>query len=226
MIRIMTKIGLFLAVMAFVPLLLIAIQPVQSSHLSAFMFDEDCPAPCFMGIQPGDLGMTQDEAIALLEPHPWVGDILMQAQATPGWEYMDRWLSWTWSGEQPDFIDAAVPGQIGLLQAGPTIRVANIRIQTETSLEDFIAVFGSPQATKFVYDVYSAAPHRFIARLEPQVQILTSVTCPLRQSAIVQQPVQLVYGRAPEILEGVSYLHPDRYFPQYSPAWLAAYPGC
>ncbi len=51
-------------------LLLIRSQPYDDHELRELLLPADCPAPCFMGIQPGVT--TVDEAVKLLEASEWV----------------------------------------------------------------------------------------------------------------------------------------------------------
>ncbi len=87
---------------------------------------------CFMGIYPGITPM--DEAVAILQTHPWVGQTQMQGYTQ---------MYWNWSGSQPDFIDPAIPGMI--IQRGYTA-VSIIRFQTRYPYGAVWLSLGAPQS--------------------------------------------------------------------------------
>ena len=77
--------------------------PPASPLTSLLMPSPGCSGSglCFMGIYPGLT--TIEQAVALLRAHPWVGAVDA---------HLAYQVSWTWSGAQPAFIDASVPGTI------------------------------------------------------------------------------------------------------------------
>jgi hypothetical protein len=77
-------------------LLLLHLHPNDDAQLRAFL-DVDGG---FMGIAQGVT--TRNQALALLEAHPWVGAV----------STTDPYVLWEWSGAQPAFIDASAPGQL------------------------------------------------------------------------------------------------------------------
>ncbi len=79
--------------------------PHDDSDLQALLFSGDCALPCFMGIRPGIT--TVQEAYDLLERHPWVDHVKQHIWFSgPN----NNLFSWTWSGQQPAFINSAAPG--------------------------------------------------------------------------------------------------------------------
>src|SRR5262249_53188186 len=63
---------------------------------------EGCAMPCWLGIQPGMT--TYDQAIEILEAHPWVGRVIAgpPAQATR--------IFFQWNDQAPDFADDDTAG--------------------------------------------------------------------------------------------------------------------
>src|SRR5688572_3629883 len=73
----------------------IHLQPYDDSDVRAFVAPpQDCAAPCFMGIRPGET--TVGEAVDILWAHPWV-DQVREFTSARG----QRTIFWTWSGQQP-----------------------------------------------------------------------------------------------------------------------------
>ncbi len=85
---------------------LIRARPYDDSELHAILVPSDgCALPCFMGIRPGIT--TVQEAYDLLERHPWVDHVKQHIWFSgPN----NNLFSWTWSGQQPAFINSAAPG--------------------------------------------------------------------------------------------------------------------
>lgn len=113
---------------------LIRAQPYDDSDVDLlFAHTEHCTTPCFMGIQPGLT--TTDEAIRLLNAHPWVAAVDVPASRSL------VTVRWEWSGQQPQTIDAAVPGEIRLFSDQ---RVSMIQVSTHVPLERMRLSFGLP----------------------------------------------------------------------------------
>jgi hypothetical protein len=104
MIRFLLKITFPLTVFFLIPLLLIRAQPYEDSELRTFLMPPDgCPAPCFMGIQPGVT--TMEEAIAILQAHEWVSEVSATSYNRLG---INR-VGWRW---KPDVSPLLEPEQI------------------------------------------------------------------------------------------------------------------
>lgn len=88
---------LFICMLA---LWLIRTEPNDDRDLRQLLLPEGCPSPCFMGIRPGFT--TIGEAMPLLRLNAWV------EQATDNGNF----ASWSWSGQQPHFIDVTQPPRI------------------------------------------------------------------------------------------------------------------
>ncbi len=115
--RFYRKIALLNFIIFTVVMLLIRAQPYDDHELRALLMPDDCEMPCFMGIRPGVT--TVDEAVKLLQNNSWVGTIDQNREA--------NYLSWTWNGQQPFFIDAS---QVGGLQSDATYTlVEGVNIQ-------------------------------------------------------------------------------------------------
>ncbi|MBA3869060.1 MAG: hypothetical protein H0X30_07895 [Anaerolineae bacterium] len=105
-------------------LIVIQARPYDDHALREFLLPEGCPAPCFMGIRPGVTTMT--EAERLLNESQWVGKITF-ANST--------YIAWTWSGEQPTWINQTPKGTLSgadntvtALQVGSRIRFGDMQL--------------------------------------------------------------------------------------------------
>lgn len=135
MARVMFKIAF---VMAFVVGLLFAAsmsiihaQPYDDQAIRAFLMPpEDCPAPCWQGIQPG--AMTASDASSLLETQPWVDNVNV---------YVDlNVMAWVWTGEQPTWISSLESGVVSFNLRG----VQTIRLRTTLRFGDVWLALGQP----------------------------------------------------------------------------------
>ena len=104
-----------------ISVLLIHAQPYEDHQLRQLLL-EGCPAPCFMGIRPGVT--SQEEAEKVLNESKWVEKITFVSST---------YISWTWSGQQPDWINQAFDGSLSLyndrvidVQFGTLLRFGNI----------------------------------------------------------------------------------------------------
>ncbi|PJF26632.1 MAG: hypothetical protein CUN53_07105 [Phototrophicales bacterium] len=78
--------------------------------------------PCLMAIRPGVTSIS--EAYAILDAHPWVDTVDL---------YIDlNALAWSWSGEQPAWVDASSSGVVWVYRN----IVQFIRIPTRLTLGD------------------------------------------------------------------------------------------
>ncbi len=108
---------------------LIRAQPYDDAEMRALLTPPDgCPMPCFMGIRPGITRI--DEAINILNTHTWVENYTVHLST-----YGGVFVTWSWSGLQPDYIDRRV---VGGLSTGGTDFVDRIDFSTHVSLGSFI----------------------------------------------------------------------------------------
>lgn len=81
-------------------------QPYDDPDLRTLFDEPECPAPCFMNIQPGITPI--EEAARLLEQHEWVERVephtLMQGSDP---EHVRGWLFWDWSNRAPVWLRAS-----------------------------------------------------------------------------------------------------------------------
>lgn len=94
------------------------------NHQLRELLPDGCPAPCFMGIRPGVTTMT--EAERLLNENKWVGKITFAN---------NTYITWIWSGEQPNWIDQTPKGSLSgtddtvtALQVSSRIRFGDMQL--------------------------------------------------------------------------------------------------
>ena len=102
---------------------------------------------CFMGVYPG--ATTIDQAAGLLSAHPWVAEIDT---------HLTTQITWTWSGVQPAYIDAGVPGSMIMRDYA---HISLIRVKTRYNYGDIWLQLGTPaqgyamrQPEGFLHGVY------------------------------------------------------------------------
>jgi hypothetical protein len=94
---------------------------------------DDCPAPCFMGIRPGVTSL--DQAIYVLEEHEWVGHVNYSDIALP-----DQIIWWDWTETSPLFVDSVIPGRLDI--AGGI--ASRITISLNTTYGDIALISAMP----------------------------------------------------------------------------------
>ncbi len=69
---------------------------------------KDCSAPCFMNVRAGNTDST--EAARLIAKHVWAQPSLFPMRSLN--DMYERFVLWTWSGQQPAGINVHRPGQM------------------------------------------------------------------------------------------------------------------
>ncbi len=80
--------------------LLVHAQPYNDRLVSGLLMSDDCAAPCFMGIKPGET--TARDAVKLLENHEWVQNI--EARYTDFGQSINTfwgYVYWQWKPTSP-----------------------------------------------------------------------------------------------------------------------------
>ncbi len=139
--------------------------------------------PCFMGLRPGVTSVA--EAFRILETHPWVDEIL------PGTGSDSIGIYWTWSGQQPAYIDADRPG---LLLRRNLTYITTIKVHTHLTYADVWLALGQPfrgyvfpQRSGMVHGVYYPAY---------ALHVVAFTACPAELSDFWGVPVMIQFGDA------------------------------
>ncbi len=121
---------------------------------------DDCAAPCWEGIRPGVT--TADEAVAILEMHPWV------AEVSTG----ESRVTWRWNGAQPFPTDSNDGGSLGFSREV----VHTITLETGARLGDLWPVLDQQGAFSYVGTV--GLPDGYMVKYRTDyLTVLTEVNC-------------------------------------------------
>ena len=133
MMRFALRLGLVLTLLLSGVLLLTHVRPFAPALDDLLGRSPGCEkqGQCFMGIYLG--ASTIDQAAAALSVHPWVGEVDTRSLTQ---------VTWTWSGEQPAYIDDGVPGSAS---ERDYMRISLIRVKTRFNYGDIWMQLGTPQ---------------------------------------------------------------------------------
>jgi hypothetical protein len=151
LLRLLLRLSLPLTMLFTGVLVAIRTQPYDDSEIRALLAPPDgCPAPCFLGIQPGHT--TAEAAIGILKKHAWVGSVNINIDPV---RLSQLYVSWGWSGRQPRLIDSQRSGFLWTLNENGTLRdkVSFVTVRTHLQFGDIWLAFGQPQRGQF-YEEY------------------------------------------------------------------------
>lgn len=107
--------------------------PLDARALQPFLPPAGCPAPCWLGIRPGETPLA--EAQALLAASPWVKQII---HIQPIDDINTLFLMWDWSGRQPPGLHGEARGELRVVRR----RSAGLRLRTNERLGDLWLLLG------------------------------------------------------------------------------------
>jgi hypothetical protein len=213
----MLKLAIFISAIYVVCVGVVAAFPYDASALNLLLESENCDvAACWQGIEPGVT--TADEAVALLENHPWIGMV----------DYRFGEINWQWNGTQPAIFDATKPlfhGRMLLDQIeNPTLD--SLSIPTHATFGDFWLALGEPDYLTILTPGGTPRPSALIiiaGYQERDFFLLGFMDCPIHALGFWQASVTVAYGR-PELPFNPLYEANDGAFPKWLFRNLA--PGC
>ncbi len=121
-------------------LLVIHTFPSDAHQLHQLLLPEGCLSPCLMGIRPGIT--TMDEAAAILQANPWVGQIEKESN-----NFGDT-IKWKWNDQIPERIIPTSSGLISAAQTSGKPLVDGITISSFLQLGEVYVVLGPPDIEK------------------------------------------------------------------------------
>jgi hypothetical protein len=150
---------------------LVHLQPQDFSSLLALVTPpEGCAPPCWQGIRPGET--TADEAVAILEVHPWVTDISISGYLSDGRQQGS--ISWRWNGAQPFPVETGDGGYLGINQRV----VQSITLETGVRFGDLWLLLDQPEQGAFSYVGTVGVPRGYMVKYRNNhVTILAEVNC-------------------------------------------------
>ncbi len=140
---------------------------------------------CFMGLYPGV--STLDQAVAALNAHPWVGTVDTRNQ---------NMVSWTWSGQQPAFIDSGVPGSAS---ERDYMHISLIRVKTRYSYGDIWLQLGTPTQGYAMRQQYGFLHGVYYTRYS--LLAINVMQCPASVGDFWTLPVIIQFGDAYTMLD-------------------------
>ncbi len=159
--------------------------PNDSHALRAFFAAPDhCAMPCWAGIRPGVTRL--DEAIQLLQQHPWVGHLSLEGELASGKTSALIW--WHWNGQQSPLIDGQVDGR--LISQNDVVQF--IVISTRVSMGDARVVLGPPAQGRLMLDGADSTASRFDhLTVYDGLTLQSQATCLVRLTKLWRLPVQI-----------------------------------
>ncbi len=161
----------------------------DDGELRAFLLSDGCNAPCWQGIQPGIT--TVDEAVALLQAHPWVSSA--GAGGTPA----DTRVYWRWNEQAPAFagtITALYPESYLYARNGI---IRYIRLTTRIPYGNIRLVMGAPETGSFQPSTPSSFNRLYFhtaGYFGGRVAFDTNLICPATPPGFWNDPVVIVYN--------------------------------
>ena len=170
------------------PVLLIHAQPDDSGTIKAFLaLPEGCPAPCFMGIRPGET--TLSELGTILNHQAWI---------VPGSAYNPEFLggslyTWRWTETAPSWIEHTAESAV--LVSGQ--QVTSIVIETTIPWGKLLLSLGRPD--RYRLRVKEAGRSGFPDALaqglswyaDSQMEVITAGVCWRDSNNMYEWPVRL-----------------------------------
>jgi hypothetical protein len=194
----------------FVLLVTVAHQPFDGSELRAFLIPPDtCGSPCFMGIQLGETG--SERAMGILEDHAWVDEVFVIMNGFYG--------EWSWSGEQPRFVNTRSRGFLGAHSAQYNVYYS-MSIDSTITLGELYLALGTPDLSFFTHTerARSRTLVHSVYYNALGLQADGAISCPATLGRLWQSDLTLYWGSLPG-RERVQMQMPYT-FPHYPRAWL------
>jgi hypothetical protein len=159
----------------------------------------NCTMPCWSGIHPG---MSTEAAVEILRHHPWVDQMR-------GISFM----RWTWSGQQPTWIDASRPGAVSSHYG----EVTQISIPTKLSMGDFWLMFDQVERGVIFDAGLSGMVYNFVNVRDGLFWIKTDLNCPIQAQEFWNASTLILIGG----MSGFERFHADDFDDYTLPGWLA-----
>lgn len=158
----------------------------------------DCEMPCWAGIHPG---MTTEAAAEILSHHPWVDRM---------WGI--SYIRWTWSGQQPDWIDSSRPGAVSSHYGA----VDQIGIPTKLSVGDFWLLFNQVDRGVVFASGLSGLVYNFVKVDNGLFWIKADLKCPIQSQEFWKAPTLILIGG----MSTFERFHANEFDDYTLPGWL------
>ncbi len=192
--RTLLRLCLFTCLLLFGLIVLICAQQEDHTDLEALLVPQPgCDMPCFLGIRIGET--HAGEAVAILEAHPWVGDV----RTTGTGERQTGSIRFDWSPDAPRFLFSFRENALELEYGTEVVSGVSLHFHAQTGdlwrvLNNNHAVNGDPLAAYIRVDgpncihnpkaFYNAPPERVFYRTMPHNHPVPYVPLSERSSAL------------------------------------------
>lgn len=197
-------------------LLIGAVYRPDNGRLRALLSPSDgCSAPCFMGVRLGNAVSSQ--TIPILQRHPWVDQV---------YPHLDGFYwDWSWSGQQPAFVDARRRGFLGS-RAVFDDTYNTMYVATSLTLAEVVLALGEPDYSSFSPSdrVRSRVMLHSVVYLDLGLQADGYIDCPIRLSRLRDMPVILNWHSDLALMATAG--DQNYIFPEYPRAYLNSLPLC
>ena len=182
--------------------------PSAPPDLSGFstLLDYGCERPCLLDVEPETMSVI--DAMDHLQAHPWVGSVL---RGSSNFFSSNVTVYWTWSGEQPDFIDGDVLGRLfGWTDAGdrPHI-VTGMEFATTLRLYDLETALGpTPDGVAFYIDQVNAVNYGVSyhdADTVTRLNLWAEIPCPFHLMTFWETPAMVYYSAGRLLSESIPF---------------------
>jgi hypothetical protein len=198
--RSLLKVIFPLCILFTIPILLIHAQSYDDSELRGFLTPpEGCPAPCFMGIQPGVT--TVDDAIAILQANEWVAEVSPTAFNRLGLQRIE----WGWGGNVSPLLEPdPIPRSGGRLIADEGI-VQYMELLTRIRAGEAWLILGKAQnyTSLLVLGPVRTEPPNPIAAVYSNIVFIALTDCPYQRN-FWNTKIELVIAESTEWLNQVA----------------------
>lgn len=163
--------------------------------ISRFLAPPDgCPAPCFMGIRPGQT--TLREAVAILERHEWVDEVRVYLDDLVQDEGL---VCWSWSGKQPAFVEVNTYVSPCLHTRRGSRIIRGISIPASISFGEVWLLYQPEQIMLTDFTKVKASAYYTGVYLQNTLFVTAnSLSCPINVSRIWDMPTTLEIGEMSE----------------------------
>ena len=201
MLRFYLRLALLPIILLTAVLLVIRSQPYDDYELRQLLLPTNCPAPCFMGIQPGVT--TIDEAVKILEASGWVKRI---ERITNSSGEMDS-INWEWNDTASTLLKRNIKNQLrppySATASPPLVEILDI--ETNIRAGDIYLSFGES------YNTDSGLPGRTTENVafvlaqyrEHNFFISSQVYCPVSRERFLNSETTITW-MTPQLISGMT----------------------
>lgn len=169
--------------------MLIVAQPYDDGSVRGVLMPQDCPMPCFLGIQPGKTPIY--DAIDLLEKSGWAQDVEVQRNIA-GWVEQ---VLWTWNGTQSSIYASQSKNRIAVshsIQTSPQL-VTSVTVSTTIPVAYAYLLLGDTYLTDSRREEGQLGARVSAFYIGPFVNIWSVIECPGTKERFWEAPMSIEF---------------------------------